>query len=153
MRLWHKDLLSVLPDQQLKGQWRECISISGMIAKNGTPNMSIVNRIMEYPIEHFVVYMTLVQEEMWKRGFITHQDTEDRFYENLEKAGFSAEGVVRRYLRDHPKRIFGKWMNDRYYKQCYYNLQEKYDCKALKEEEWNKIFDHARTIKSIDVER
>jgi len=28
-----------------------------------------------------------------------------------------------------------KW----YLKQCYYNLQEKYDCGGISEEEWEKI--------------
>lgn len=28
MRLWHKDLIEVLPRQQLLGQWRECCAIA-----------------------------------------------------------------------------------------------------------------------------
>jgi hypothetical protein len=31
------------------------------------------------------------------------------------------------------------WHNDRYLKQCLYNLQEKYDCGGISEEEWEKI--------------
>jgi uncharacterized protein (TIGR02328 family) len=33
MRLWHKDLISVLPRQQLLGQWRECCLIARNIAE------------------------------------------------------------------------------------------------------------------------
>ena len=38
MRLWHKDLISVLPRQQLLGQWRECCLIARNIAEKNTPN-------------------------------------------------------------------------------------------------------------------
>lgn len=31
MRLWHKDLITVLPSMQLKGQWRECCLIAKAI--------------------------------------------------------------------------------------------------------------------------
>ena len=35
MRIWHKDLLDVLPKQQLLGQDRECCLIESEIIKNG----------------------------------------------------------------------------------------------------------------------
>ena len=49
MRCWHKDLISVLPKQQLLGQWRECCLIAKNIAEQGTPNHILVNRIFNYP--------------------------------------------------------------------------------------------------------
>lgn len=30
--------------------------------------------------------------------------------------------------------------NERYLKQCYYNLQEKYDCGGISKEEWMKVY-------------
>ena len=38
MRLWHKDLIDVLPRQQLISQWREICCIAKNIAEKGTPN-------------------------------------------------------------------------------------------------------------------
>ena len=32
--------------------------------------------------------------------------------------------------------IFNDWHNDRYLVQCLYNLQEKYDCGGISNEEW-----------------
>jgi hypothetical protein len=32
-------------------------------------------------------------------------------------------------------------MNERYLKQCLYNLQEKYDCGGISQKEWQKIED------------
>lgn len=31
------------------------------------------------------------------------------------------------------------WHEDRYFIQCYYNLQEKYDCGGINPEDWEKI--------------
>lgn len=33
MRIWHTDLIKVLPREQLISQWRECSSIAGAIQK------------------------------------------------------------------------------------------------------------------------
>ena len=49
MRLWHKDLIDVLPNGQLLGQWRECCAIARNIKAKGTPNHLLVNKIMDYP--------------------------------------------------------------------------------------------------------
>lgn len=35
--------------------------------------------------------------------------------------------------------IFADWHNDRYLSQCFYNLQEKYDCGGINETEYGLI--------------
>lgn len=35
--------------------------------------------------------------------------------------------------------IYKDWHNERYLKQCLYNLQEKYDCGGISENEWKII--------------
>ena len=69
MRLWHKDLISVLPRQQLLGQWRECCLIAKNIAEKGTPNHILVNKIMDYPIDYFIYYSEMIVTEMFKRKY------------------------------------------------------------------------------------
>ena len=64
MRLWHKDLIKVLPRQQLVSQWRECCAIAGRLAKYGTPNHLLVNKILDYHPDHFVFYANLVVKEI-----------------------------------------------------------------------------------------
>ena len=56
MRLWHKDLISVLPREQLVAQWRELSAIAGAIQKNGTPNHILVNFVLDYGWNHFISY-------------------------------------------------------------------------------------------------
>ena len=36
-------------------------------------------------------------------------------------------------------KIYPSKMNDRYLKQCLYNLQEKYDCGGINKDDWIKI--------------
>ena len=68
MRLWHKDLVSRLPDKQLRGQWRECILIAKAL-KEGNLNHIIVNRVKEYPLAHYIRYCQIVAAEMHRRGY------------------------------------------------------------------------------------
>lgn len=130
MRLWHKDLISVLPRQQLLGQWRELCLIAKNIQEKGTPGHILVNRIMDYPIQHLITYAQYVVIEMRYRGY-----TVDTSKFKLYTSGGDLEALVPR------DRLFGDWHNARYLDQCYYNLQEKFDCGGITVEEWVKIDD------------
>lgn len=127
MRLWHKDLISVLPRQQLLSQWRECCCIAKAISENGTPNHILVNKIMDYPIDHFYRYGIFIKEEMIKRGY--HCDVQ-KF-----KKYFKSD----QYKFIRMEKVFSNWHNERYLYQCYYNLQEKYDCGGISENEWKAV--------------
>ena len=130
MRLWHKDLIPVLPRNQLIGQWRECCAIAKAVAENGTPNHVLVNKVMYYPAYEFVLYAHAVCAEMQMRKFkcdfckfMTYYDTRNMFL--ATQVPWSG--------------LFCGWHNDRYLHQCLHNLQEKYDCGAIPDEEWNLI--------------
>lgn len=127
MRLWHKDLIPVLPRQQLLGQWRECCLIAKNIAENGTPNHLLVNKVMDYPIEHFWSYAGKVAIEMQKRGY---KYDLAKFSKYFEDASVCWEHIPFEY------ELFMTWHNERYLMQCYYNLQEKYDCGGITDDEW-----------------
>ena len=138
MRLWHKDLIPVLPDQHLIGQWRECCAIARNIAEKGKPNHLLVNKVMEYPMEHFNYYTALLECEMAKRGFRFNMD---RFHDWLR----NKDGNVP-YPYPAYDELFADWHNERYLKQCYYNLQEKYDCGGITNEEWMKIVERVKGV-------
>lgn len=122
MRLWHKDLIPVLPRQQLMGQWRECCAIARNIERNGTPNHVLVNKVMNYPMEHFNRYAYMIFEEMKKRGYKADWGK----FVKEKKNVLMADG------RD----VFEGWHNGRYLRQCLYNLEEKADCGAISREDW-----------------
>ena len=79
MRLWHKDLIPVLPRRQLLSQWRECCAIAGEINKCGSPRSPLTRKIMDYPIEHFVIYSRCVIQEMTFRGYKVNGDAFDKY--------------------------------------------------------------------------
>lgn len=135
MRLWHYKLIPVLPRQQLLGQWRECCLIAKNLVEKGTPNHILVNKITEYSPYNFISYCSLVAEEMCKRGYkLSYESSAKLDYYTAEwrktwKKNCSHEGSG----------LFPGWHNYRYFVQCYYNLEEKYDCGGITDEEWDKI--------------
>ena len=78
MRLWHYDLLDVLPKQQLCSQLRECVAIAKDIYKKGTTNHILINPIMDYDLNHFRLYCNLVIKEMEKRGYNVSDKTKEK---------------------------------------------------------------------------
>ena len=126
MRLWHKDLISYLPRQQLLGQWRECCLIAKNIKEKGTPNHILVNKIMDYSPQHFHDYTLLVYEEMKNRGYKCDWNKFSKWNIGNYQEDF--------YLPFED--IFFYWHTHRYLKQCLYNLEEKYDCGGISDTEW-----------------
>lgn len=135
MRLWHKSLISVLPRQQLLAQWRELCCIAKNIATNGTPNHLLVNKVIQYSDEDFLRYTNIVLNEMKLRGYSVSDEAWMKFYNNVIKAKY----CFRSYEEIDHSFLYEDWHNDRYFWQCYYNLQEKYDCGGINEEDWLKI--------------
>ena len=131
MRLWHKDLIEALPKQQLVAQWRELSAIASNIKTKGYPNHILVDKIVGYSFDHFISYAHYVRTEMTKRGY----KTMDRVWQNITSVANGDYNIL-------PKEeLFPNWHNHRYLAQCYYNLEEKYDCGGISQEEFYKIVD------------
>ena len=147
MRLWHKDLIEVLPRQQLVAQWRECCAIAKSIAEKGSPNHILVNKIMDYPITHFNTYVSYILHEMENRGYKCSKIAMDNYLKNLESRYdyHDLELIV-----PYPD-LFKDWHNERYLKQCVHNLQEKFDCGGITNLEWRKIVDKLYTEKGVVI--
>ena len=137
MRLWHYQLISVLPRQQLVSQWRECCCIAKLIAYNKTPNHLLVNKVVEYPAWEFMHYCYMVLTEMRRRGYSVTNASWITLDENLMLA--EDEGYFAEDGKYDPDVIFQGWHTDRYLRQCFFNLQEKYDCGGITENEWQAI--------------
>ena len=130
MRIWHYALIKYLPRQQLLSQWRECVCIAKSIYKKGTPNHILVNKIMDYPISEFNDYCNIVLSEMVKRGYNVSESSINKLKDYV---GFEVNSD-KQY-----NKLFKGWHNVRYLEQCYYNLQEKYDCGGLTDKEWETV--------------
>lgn len=126
IRLWHYKLIPVLPDKMLVSQWRECIAIKRQWEK-GTLKHRLVSYVMNYPKEYFVEYVGRVYNECLKRDIRIR----DKYW--LEFLQFCDIDYNFKKENTYPEH------NDRYFRQCYYNLQEKFDRGIITEKEWDKI--------------
>ena len=132
MRIWHWKLISVLPREQLVAAWRELSAIAGNLSMKGTPNHILVNKVLDYPRDHFISYAFYVRAEMTRRGYRTMDSVWNKIYCTRE----SDYGEMEILPIDE---LFPGWHNDRYLAQCYYNLEEKYDCGGVAQEWFEKI--------------
>lgn len=126
MRLWNYKLISVLPNKMLISQWRECIAIKRQWEK-GTLKHRLVSYVQDYGKYIFSNYVRLVIEEMLNRNIKFQIKYWDEIIEFCD-GNYNTSDIYFEH-------------NDRYLKQCYYNLQEKADRGIITKEEWKKIED------------
>lgn len=114
MRLWHIDLIHYLPKSQLIAQWRELNSIY-----KDQPKHILINYIYNYDKEYLLAYSWAVMNEMYRRKIDYKINNNFLSYFNsihdIEKDG---NEIAKLRYPEH---------NKRYFQQCFYNLQEKYD--------------------------
>lgn len=151
MRLWHKYLLEVLPAQQLLGQWRECCLIASELAKNHTPNHILVNPILDYDPTHFEYYCHLVYSEMVGHDFAVNEKVCKKLEDDLRAFRIYFDQDLPWSWKvddDEPSSgldilsLFPDWHNKRYLRQCYYNLEEKFDRGGISDAEWDEVIKH-----------
>ena len=135
MRLWHKDLIGVLPQKQLLGQWRECCAIAKAIKEKGTPNHLLVNKVMKFPIDHLYSYAAEVIEELQNRGYNAVWESIEKHLPKHHLSLISHDGLF------DTKEV--TWHNYRYFWQCYSNLQEKHDCGGISDQEFRSVYSRA----------
>lgn len=146
MRLWHYDLLDVLPKQQLCSQLRECVAIAKDIYEKGTTNHILINPIMDYDLNHFRLYCNLVIKEMEKRGYNVSDKTKDKlnkyinYYKEMTIMRTTRIFIVNNEYNNEYRELFDNWHTNRYLIQCLYNLEEKYDRGGITQKEWDKIY-------------
>lgn len=146
MRLWHKDMIPYLPKQQLLGQWRECCLIAALLAKDHTPNHILVNPVIDYPPEHFELYCSKIYQEMKRRDMNVTDEVCKRLEMDLRayRLYLDAELPWDCFLKDFDFStdldLFKDWHDKRYLRQCYYNLEEKYDRGGIPKDEFMIIF-------------
>ena len=144
MRLWHFRLLPYLPRQQLLSQWRECCCIAKIIEEKGTPNHVLVNRIMDYSVEHFQTYTNQVVAQMMKRGYkITTKSFwsyQRNVFMNCDRFN-NGNKICSKNDLYNGNFIFYGWHDDIYLRECLYNMEEKARAGAIPTNEWRIICD------------
>lgn len=125
MRIWAYDLIEVLPKKQLLAMRYE---LGDMIKQYPNIKNGLVKFANNYDIASLGKYYTEVMFKICKRGYNINTKYDKALVELIKNKS--------KNLFDNKK---FEEDNDRYLKQCLYNLQEKYDRKIISEEEWEPI--------------
>ena len=126
MRLWHYKLIPYLPKDMLVSQWRECIAIKRQWEK-GTLKHRLVSYVDNYNKQYFLNYLYRVMDTMYDRKI----KFQSKFYDEIRDFCWNGAFVSNNLMyTEH---------NNRYLKQCLYNLQEKADRGIVSNTEWKLI--------------
>ena len=116
MRLWHEQIIHLLPKNQLLGQHRECCALRG----NGwNKKHKTVDYVFTYSPYNLFIYHSKIMDEMEKRGYRVSREWRDKnyrgqkaeSYSNLEETNISSP-----IYKEH---------NDKYLQECIENLAGK----------------------------
>jgi len=143
-RLYHKDLIQVLPDDLLIQQLHDCLDISYNLSMTGRTGNVLTEKITTHLPDEFYSYFLLVRDEILKRQMLTCavlQEMEQQFMINMiQYTGRDAFSKI-----DYP-RIFDGWMSPRYLQQCILILEEMYDNDAIELKDWFRIVNSVRNL-------
>ena len=77
MRLWHEQIIHLLPKNQLLGQHRECCALRG----NGwNKKHKTVDYVFTYSPYNLFIYHSKIMDEMEKRGYTVSREWRDKNY-------------------------------------------------------------------------
>lgn len=121
MRLWHQELIPLLPRQQLLGQHRECCALRGN--GWGRPH-SVVNYVFNHPYEYLFAYHDKVLQEMYRRGYSYDSLWQDPSYRGKKAyRRLTNTHFIREAMGNSPC-IYPEH-NKQYLKECLENLNSK----------------------------
>jgi len=125
MRIWHYLLIPYLPNAQLKAMRYE---LGDMIKQYPNIKNGLVKYANNYSIDALYKYFTMVLQEFDKRKINHNEKYDHEIFEIVEKKKVNSIIVV--FYNEH---------NDRYLRQCLFNLQEKADRGIIAKEDWQII--------------
>lgn len=122
MRLWHEELITKLPRQQLLGAHREACALRG----NGwNKPHATVNYVFEYSYKRLFYYHYLIMKEMERRGYKVSKEWLNPNYRGKRCKAIGKElNVNLKWLDKKNKNIYPEH-NDEYYVECIENLNGK----------------------------
>ena len=86
MRLWHEQIIHLLPKDQLLGQHRECCALRG----NGwNKKHKTVDYVFTYSPYNLFIYHSKIMDEMEKRGYRVSIEWRDKNYRGQKAESYS----------------------------------------------------------------
>ena len=126
IRLWHHKLIPFLPKKQLVSQWREYLVVIASEYRS-----LLIKHVDGNPKSHLVAYGNILLEELSKRNVKLKPGPYQKYLNFIGNDTY-----------EEVKEIFPNHDTDRHLIQCFYNLQEKYDCgqKGFSKEEYERLY-------------
>ena len=116
MRLWHEQIIHLLPKNQLLGQHRECCALRG----NGwNKKHKTVDYVFTYSPYNLFIYHSKIMDEMEKRGYRVSREWRDKNYRGQKAESYSnlkETNISTPIYKEH---------NDKYLLECIENLAGK----------------------------
>ena len=116
MRLWHEQIIHLLPRNQLLGQHRECCALRG----NGwNKKHKTVDYVFTYSPYNLFIYHSKIMDEMEKRGYTVSREWRDKNYRGQKAESYSnleETSISTPIYKEH---------NDDYLLECIENLAGK----------------------------
>lgn len=129
MRIWSLDLIEVLPKKQLLAMRYE---LGNMIKQYPNIKHGLVKFVNNYPIIQLRLYFNCVISECEKREYNISEKYNEEILEIINtKASNPDMWCYFKYTED----------NDRYLRECVYNLEEKAMRNIISKAEWQKIYE------------
>lgn len=122
MRLWHQELISKLPRQQLLGQHRECCALRG---KGWGKPHSVVNYVFTYEPTRLYLYHMVVIKEMRTRGYKVETNWVRPWYRGKKSAERTCEEMPGITWKNNFHENFYPEHNAEYLVECIENLRLK----------------------------
>ncbi len=119
MRLWHEDLIPLLPRFQLLGQHREICALRGL---SWDKKHSVVDYVFKHPYYYLYAYHRLVICEMEKRGYHVDMAWKDPSYRG-QRIGYDTSCFTCEETIVHSP-IYPEH-DDKYLQECLLNLKKK----------------------------
>lgn len=116
MRLWHEQIIHLLPKNQLLGQHRECCALRG----NGwNKKHKTVDYVFTYSPYNLFIYHSKIMDEMEKRGYRVSREWRDKNYRGQKAESYSnleETNISTPIYKEH---------NTEYLQECIENLATK----------------------------
>ena len=116
MRLWHEQIIHLLPKNQILGQHRECCALRG----NGwNKKHKTVDYVFTYSPYNLFIYHSKIMDEMEKRGYRVSTEWRDKNYRGKKAESYSnleETNISTPIYKEH---------NEEYLAECIENLAGK----------------------------
>ena len=116
MRLWHEQIIHLLPKNQLLGQHRECCALRG---KGWNKKHKTVDYVFTYSPYNLFIYHSKIMDEMEKRGYRVSREWRDKNYRGQKAESYSnleETSISTPIYKEH---------NSEYLAECIENLATK----------------------------